>query len=94
MAELNDSASGFIYCAARRGVTGQKSEFNDDFDIYLSRCRTATTLPLAVGFGIRNKEDVAAIIGKADIAVIGSETIRLVDEKGVEAVGPFINSLR
>jgi tryptophan synthase alpha chain len=94
MAELNDSASGFIYCAARRGVTGQKSEFNDDFDIYLSRCRAATSLPLAVGFGIRNKEDVAAIIGKADIAVIGSETIRLVDEKGVEAVGPFINSLR
>jgi tryptophan synthase alpha chain len=94
MAELNDSASGFIYCAARRGVTGQKSEFNDDFDIYLSRCRAATSLPLAVGFGIRNKEDVAAIIGKADIAVIGSETIRLVDEKGAEAVGPFINSLR
>jgi tryptophan synthase alpha chain len=94
MTELNDSASGFIYCAARRGVTGQKSEFNDDFDIYLARCRAATTLPLAVGFGIRNKEDVAAIIGKADMAVIGSETIRLVDEKGAEAVGPFINSLR
>jgi tryptophan synthase alpha chain len=47
-----------------------------------------------VGFGIRNKEDVAAITGKADMAVIGSETIRLVDEKGAEAVGPFINSLR
>jgi tryptophan synthase alpha chain len=47
-----------------------------------------------VGFGIRNKEDVTAITGKADMAVIGSETIRLVDEKGAEAVGPFINSLR
>ncbi len=94
MAELNKSASGFIYCIARRGVTGKKSEFADDFGSYLSRCRAATTLPLAVGFGIRSKNDVAAITGKADIAVIGSETIRLVDEKGADAVGPFINGLR
>lgn len=94
MAELNNSASGFIYCVARRGVTGKKSEFDDDFGSYLSRCRAATALPLAVGFGIRSKDDVAAITGQADMAVIGSETIRLVDEKGAEAVGPFINGLR
>ncbi len=94
MAELNTSAAGFIYCVARRGVTGKQSEFDDDFDTYLARCRAATNLPLAVGFGIRNRQDVAAITGKADIAVIGSETIRLVDELGAGAVGPFIKGLR
>jgi tryptophan synthase alpha chain len=94
MAELNTSAAGFIYCVARRGVTGKQSEFDNDFDTYLARCRAATNLPLAVGFGIRNKTDVAAITGKADIAVIGSETIRLVDEQGAGAVGPFIKGLR
>ena len=94
MARLNDSAAGFIYCAARRGVTGKKSEFDDDFNVYLTRCRAATSLPIAVGFGIRNHDDVAAITGKADMAVIGSETIRLVDEQGPEAVGPFISGLR
>ena len=94
MAALNKSATGFIYCAARRGVTGKKSEFDDDFQGYLARCRTATSLPIAVGFGIRNHADVAAISGKADMAVIGSETIRLVDEQGAEAVGPFIKGLR
>lgn len=94
MAKLNKSAAGFIYCVARRGVTGKKSEFDDDFDSYLTRCKAATTLPLAVGFGIRNKDDVTAITGKADMAVIGSETIRLVDENGAEAVGPFISGLR
>lgn len=94
MAELNNSASGFIYVVARRGVTGKKSEFDDDFDSYLSRCKAATTLPLAVGFGIRNRADVTAITDKADMAVIGSETIRLVDDKGAEAVGPFIRGLR
>ena len=94
MKTLNDHADGFVYCVARRGVTGVKSSFDDDFDTYLARCKAATNLPLAVGFGIQDKDDVESLKGKADIAVIGSQTIRLVDEKGVEAVGPFIASLR
>jgi tryptophan synthase alpha chain len=94
LAELGRLGRGFIYCAARRGVTGKQSEFGDEFYTYLQRCRRATTLPLAVGFGIRSKTDVTAISEVADIAVIGSETIRLVDQHGAEAVGPFIRSLR
>ncbi len=93
-AGYSEFADGFVYCVARRGVTGAKSEFDTAFSDYLDRCRTATNLPLAVGFGIRDKEDVKAITGVADIAVIGSRTIQLVDEKGPEAVGPFISSLR
>jgi tryptophan synthase alpha chain len=84
---------GFVYCVARKGVTGERTEFAT-LDAYLERCRTATGLPLALGFGVKNRADVEAITGKVDIAVIGSETIRLVDQRGVEAVGPFIASLR
>jgi len=91
---LAQNGAGFIYCVARRGVTGQKTDFDQDFSQYIDRCRSATNLPLAVGFGIRSKEDVDYLTGKADIAVIGTETIRLVDEKGAEAVGPFIAGLR
>lgn len=94
MKELDSRGGGFIYCVARRGVTGKKSALDNDFATYLQRCRTATEKPLAVGFGIQDRDDIAALRGKADIAVIGSETIRLVDAKGAEAVGPFIAGLR
>ncbi len=94
MKELSNYGAGFIYCVARRGVTGKQSEFDAGFDNYLARCRQATNLPLAVGFGIRDRGDIEALKGKADIAVIGSQTIRLVDEKGASAVGPFIAGLR
>lgn len=94
MAELDRIAAGFIYVVARRGVTGKQSHFDSQFESYLERCRAATKLPLAVGFGIRNREDITAITGKADMAVIGSETIRLVDLEGAEAVAPFIAGLR
>lgn len=94
MQQLDASGSGFIYCVARRGVTGKKSQLGEGFSTYLQRCRRATSKPLAVGFGIRSAEDIATLKGKADMAVIGSETIRLVDDKGAEAVGPFIANLR
>jgi len=94
MRELATHSRGFIYCVARRGVTGKKSEFGDDFEEYLGRCRAATELPLAVGFGIQSKEDIDALRGKADMAVIGSRTIKLVESEGAKAVGPFIAGLR
>ncbi|MBU0728582.1 MAG: tryptophan synthase subunit alpha [Proteobacteria bacterium] len=94
MKELATHADGFIYCVARRGVTGKKTSLDDNFDSYLARCRKATDLPLAVGFGISSKADVAMLTGKADIAVIGTATIKLVDGQGPEAVGPFIAGLR
>lgn len=94
MKELDAAGDGFIYCVARRGVTGTKSAFGDDFNTYLTKCREATELPLAVGFGIQDRDDVQALKGKADMAVIGSQTIRLVDEQGAKAVGPFIAGLR
>ena len=94
MRELAGYGDGFIYCVARRGVTGAQTSFDTAFDDYLARCRAATKLPLAVGFGIATQADVEVLKGKADIAVIGTATIRLVEEKGPEAVGPFIAGLR
>lgn len=91
---LAQNGAGFIYCVARRGVTGRKTDFDQDFNDYIRRCRSATSLPLAVGFGIRSRKDVDFLTGKADIAVIGTETIRLVDAEGPATVGPFIADLR
>lgn len=94
MRELAGYARGFVYCVARKGVTGQHTEFDPEFDAYMERCRANCDLPLAVGFGISRKEDVDYLTGRADIAVIGTKTIKLVEEKGVAAVGPFIAGLR
>lgn len=93
MAEIAKRARGFIYCVARKGVTGAATEFGG-LDAYLERCRNATKLPLALGFGVKSKADIDQLQGKVDIAVVGSETIRIVDASGVEAVEPFIRSLR
>ncbi|HER62728.1 MAG TPA: tryptophan synthase subunit alpha [Desulfobacteraceae bacterium] len=93
MCEVEKMGTGFIYCVARKGVTGKQTEMDATLAENLTRYRKATNLPLAVGFGISSREDVAMLEGKADMAVIGTATIRLVDTQGPEAVGPFIAGL-
>lgn len=91
--QIADHARGFVYCVARKGVTGNTTTFSPELASYLQRCRTATKLPLAVGFGVRSPEDLSYLRGKADIAVVGSETLRIVDAQGVAGVAPFIRQL-
>lgn len=59
----------------------------------MATCKASTDLPLAVGFGVKSKEDVDFLRGKADIAVVGSETIRVMEREGVSGVKPFIRTL-
>jgi tryptophan synthase alpha chain len=84
---------GFLYCVARKGVTGAQTHFADELDAYLARCRQLTRLPLALGFGVKDAADVGFLKGRVEIAVVGSEMIRRVEEAGVAAVGAFTREL-
>jgi tryptophan synthase alpha chain len=90
---LASRTCGFVYCVARKGVTGKETRFTNEIADYLARCRQGTTLPLAVGFGVKDRADIAFLKGKADIAVVGSEMIRVVENQGVAGVGEFIKRL-
>jgi len=93
MKYLSSFARGFVYCVARKGVTGGETNFSGELAKYLVRCRTATHLPLAVGFGIKEKAHIDFLKGKADIAVIGTQIIRIMEKEGVASIGDFIRSL-
>jgi tryptophan synthase alpha chain len=94
MREIAAHARGFVYCVARKGVTGAKTRFSETLDEYLARCRSATRLPLALGFGVESREDVDFLRGKVDIAVVGTQTLRVIREHGPDAAGELIASLR
>lgn len=87
-------ARGFVYCVARKGVTGSATQFSGELEQYLARARAATHLPLAVGFGVQERADVDFLRGKADIAVVGSATLRVLEREGLPGIAPFLRSLR
>ena len=94
MRHIASLGRGFIYCVARKGVTGAQTSFSEGLAHYLARCRRATSLPLAVGFGVKEKRDVSFLRGKAHIAVIGSQAIRVIEEQGIHGLEDFIRGLR
>ena len=82
LAEIGARADGFIYAVARKGVTGSQTDLGDDLHEFIARCRQATDLPLAVGFGLRSADDLRRLHDRADIAIVGSELLNTWERDG------------
>ena len=74
---LNNS-SGFLYYVSIAGTTGAAAPKASDVAIALKRIKAATDLPVAVGFGIRTREQAAEMAEVADGAVVGSALVECV----------------
>lgn len=81
VAAVAKASSGFVYYIPRLGVTGEPTELPRRTLLDIKRLRRRMPLPLAVGFGISTPEQVAAIAQVADGVVVGSELVRLVEDK-------------
>jgi tryptophan synthase alpha chain len=70
--------AGFIYYVAIAGITGTKSAAIETVSASVARLKRHSTLPVAVGFGIRTPAQAAAIARVADAAVVGSALVETV----------------
>jgi tryptophan synthase alpha chain len=73
---------GFLYVISRLGVTGMRDRLASDVPDLLGRVRSASTLPIAVGFGISSPEHVAEACRAADAAVVGSALVDTLARNG------------
>ncbi len=83
-------ASGFVYYVSLKGVTGAASLDVESVAAKLGQIRSATDLPIGVGFGIKDAESAAQVAQVADAVVVGSAIVKLVgenagDKKVIEA---------
>ena len=70
-----ERASGFIYAVSRAGVTGTQNTVSAEAERLVNRMRQFSDLPIAVGFGISNAEQVADVHRYADAVVVGSAIV-------------------
>ena len=94
IAKAVDHAQGFVYLVARLGVTGASRELAADLRPSVERVRAATSLPIAVGFGISTPAQAAAVARLADGVVVGSALVDELGSNGVAAAGRFLAGLR
>ncbi len=68
-------ARGFIYAVSRAGVTGVRTNVSAEAEKLVNRMRQFSSLPIAVGFGISNREQAKDVYRYADAVVIGSAIV-------------------
>ncbi|MBS3961340.1 MAG: tryptophan synthase subunit alpha [Sandarakinorhabdus sp.] len=73
-----DGASGFLYYVAVAGITGQHSAEEADVAAAVARIKASTSLPVAVGFGVKTPAQARAIARHADAVVVGSAIVDLI----------------
>jgi tryptophan synthase alpha chain len=73
--EVLKNTSGFLYYVSIAGITGTRAPVAEQVGAAVARLRRHTTLPVAVGFGIREPAQAAAIARVADAAVVGSALV-------------------
>jgi tryptophan synthase alpha subunit len=90
-------ASGFVYCTARQGTTGVKDKLDTGLGAYLKKIRTYFSVPIAVGFGISKKEHIAGLENNADIVIVGSAVIDIINRSNAQNLEKniilFLNAL-
>jgi tryptophan synthase alpha chain len=89
-----EGAQGFVYLVARLGVTGARESLDVELEDSVARVRKATTLPVAVGFGISTPAQARAVARMADGVVVGSALVEILGRDGVGAARSFLDSLR
>jgi tryptophan synthase alpha chain len=72
--------TGFIYYVSREGVTGVRDQVAGNIAEAVARIRRHSPLPVAVGFGIGSREQVAQVAAVADGVVVGSALVNVIRE--------------
>ncbi len=86
MATIAQAATGFIYYVSREGVTGVRDQIAGNIPEAVKRIRAHTSLPVAVGFGISTRAQVAQVAAQADGVVVGSALVNCIrDHLGAPA---------
>jgi tryptophan synthase alpha chain len=98
MAQVDKVASGYVYYVSLKGVTGAGTLDTGAVEAMLPRIRQHVSLPVGVGFGIRDAATARAVSRVADAVVIGSRIIQLIEPQPrtqvVETASAFLREIR
>ncbi len=79
--KITEVATGFVYYVSLKGVTGAGHLDVDSVAEHVATIRRFTTLPVAVGFGIKDAESAARVAQVADGVVVGSALVQLMADR-------------
>jgi tryptophan synthase alpha chain len=99
IAQVAKIAKGYIYYVSLKGVTGASHLDLDNVSEMMKQMRNHTSLPIGVGFGIRDGMTAKAVADLADAVVVGSRIIEEIERSSdtdllLDNIGTLLSSLR
>ena len=76
-----EKSSGFIYYVSITGITGTKQAANTDIKEAIEKIKKLTNLPIAVGFGVKSKDQVSKISRISNAVVVGSHIVKIIEDE-------------
>ena len=89
MQQVARVASGYVYYVSLKGVTGSAAVDTSAVEAMLPRIRQHVSIPVGVGFGIRDAQTAQAVSRVSDAVIIGSRIIDLLDNQPHEKIVPL-----
>ena len=85
--------SGFVYAIGSLGVTGSKQVDLPRLEKFIENIRTKTDLPVSLGFGIKNNDNVNTMRKFADGVIVGTSIVEITKSNDVNFTIQKINEL-
>jgi tryptophan synthase alpha chain len=98
MQQVGRVASGYVYYVSLKGITGAGHLDTASVAAMIPRIKRYVSVPVGVGFGIRDAASAKAVAAVSDAVVIGSRLIQLIEkaprDEVAKTAGTFIREIR
>ena len=91
---IASASAGFIYLVSVMGITGKRAGVSSEVPELVSRIKTHTQKPIAIGFGISNPAQAWEAVRSADGVIVGSALVELIAKKRFNKVVNLVAALR
>ncbi len=93
ISKVAKSSRGFIYYVSITGITGSKLSMDSSISSHVSKIRSLSGKPIAVGFGISTPEEASEVARFADGVIVGSAIVKKVSDSDT-SLREYLLSLR
>ncbi|QQK08112.1 tryptophan synthase subunit alpha [Miniphocaeibacter halophilus] len=94
---LAKDAKGFAYLVSSMGLAGVRKKFPDGVKEFAKFVKENTNIPILIGFGIENEEQIKEMSEISDGIILDSAIVNIIEESGEEApekVFKFIKEIK
>ena len=77
--KISDAGSGYLYYVSLKGVTGSSALNVDEVAERVATIKSISSLPVGVGFGIKDAESASSVSDVSDGVIVGSAIVKIIE---------------